>query len=207
MPPRKRRQAQQPSDHGHPSSNPNQPYNALPIEVLVSIFSQCNHDGVFNALCTCKAWYSATNSDSLWELLCLVHGWRCKQDPHDELETWKDAYQRHYESVCYDCFVPCERKTLSFAPLAVRLCQACSHGYAARQPGQRMIAKTQAKHQWCLSDSDLQPLPYCVESNPINPLFQSMHLYGLIDIRTAALAKFETVEAVEKERRRRLTRR
>lgn len=206
MPPRGRRRSQ-PSDqdqqHRYSFAN-NQPW-ALPTEVLITIFSLLEHDDLFNCLSICKAWHTARDADLLWAQQCLLHSWDLDQG--SEPETWQDAYKRHYKLSCSDCFTPCERKTLSFGPLVVRLCRACSRGYAERQPGQRLIPKTQAKQHWCLSDSDLQHVRYCIEPNPINPAFSSMHLYRITDIRSAALRKFGTVEAVDKERRRRLTRR
>lgn len=54
--------------------------------------------------------------------------------------------------------------------------------------------------------SDLTPLPRCVESNPVNPAFQPMHLHRRLDVRHAAIARWGSWERVAAEHRQRITR-
>ena len=52
----------------------------------------------------------------------------------------------------------------------------------------------------------LQGLHYAVDANPVSPSFPSMHLFRAADLRAAAVAKWGSWEAAQRERRRRLTR-
>lgn len=57
------------------------------------------------------------------------------------------------------------------------------------------------------SPAELAALPHCVEPNPVNLAFSPMHLYRRLDVRRAAVAKWGSWEGVQREYRRRLTRR
>lgn len=46
---------------------------------------------------------------------------------------------------------------------------------------------------------DLDPLPRCVEPNPIDPAFSPMRLYRRLDVRRVAITRWGSWEAVQAE--------
>lgn len=182
----------------------------LSPDLLVEIFACLGHDDLFQALQVCKVWAAAAAAPAadapgaLWHRRCLARGFGTAATP----SSWRDAYRTAYQAGCYECGGATPRRTMGFAPLAVRLCPPCWAACAeAPTPGQRLIPKTQAKQRWCMTDGALAALPHAVDSNPINPGFAAMHLYRVKDVREAAVRAFGSVEAVGRERRRRLARR
>lgn len=176
------------------------------------MFQRLELESLAQASQVCRAWRSASQAEEVWEALCRRHGWQKPGPGPSEggdapAPTWREAYKRTYEAACYDCSQPCTRTTLGFAPLVVRLCQSCGRGYDSPRPQQRLVCKTQAKRRFCLRDSDLAALRHAVEANPANPAFLPMHLYRRADVHAAAVARHGSAEAVEREYRRRLTRR
>jgi hypothetical protein len=180
----------------------------LTTNILCTIFGRLDHDTLFVAGSTCRAWHACqTSSENLWQTAFQCRGWT--RQSTETISTWREAYKQHYQTACYDCFKPCTRRTLSFAPLVLRLCQDCRLAYAeAPLPHQRLIPKTQAKQRWCLRDRDIASLPYAVDANPIDPAFAPMHLYRVCgDVRQTALSKFGSMQALEAERKKRANRR
>ena len=183
-------------------------FPTLPPHIIALILCHVDHDTLFGAFSVNRAWHSAMQvGDELWKKQCRRHGWKEKRGINDQ-SSWQATYRHRYEESCYDCFEPCQRQTLSFGPLRVRLCRTCHSMYAeAPLPHQRLIPKTVATSRWMLKNSDLVPLPFAIEPNPIDPLFSPMHLYRLTDIKRASIAKFGSMQEVNKAWHRRLTRR
>ena len=189
----------------------------LPPDVWPAVFQRLDLESLAQAAQVCRAWRRASQEEEVWEALCLRRGWQkpagsggqAEGAPDATAATWRDVCRRNYEAACYDCFQPCTRTTctLGFAPLVVRLCQACARGYESPRPQQRLVCKTQAKQRFCLKDSDLAPLRHAVEANPANPAFLPMHLYRQADVHAAAVARHGSADAAEREYRRRLARR
>ncbi|GAB4820118.1 hypothetical protein N2152v2_007164 [Parachlorella kessleri] len=119
---------------------------------------------------------------------------------------WQQLYRQRYQAACFECFQPCSRTTLSFAPLILRLHRACSEAKAAPRPHHRLISKTEAKFRYCLRDADLKGLRYALDCNPINPAFDAMQLFRRVDVMGAAVRRWGSLEAAATEHQRRLSR-
>ena len=91
--------------------------------------------------------------------------------------------------------------------LRLRLCEGCSRNYAeTNRPSQRLVTLSDAKYLYCLRDADVTPLPHALDTNPVNANFAPMKLYRKMDVMEAALGRWGTREAMQKEKRRRLLR-
>ena len=101
---------------------------------------------------------------------------------------------------CHDCGAPTRRKTVNTAPLVVRLCFDCARGYNHTRAAQRLQPKSSALFEWRLRPVDLEPLPYAIDVNSINPNFAPMRLFRWGDVRVAAVARWGA-ECVDAKRR------
>ena len=120
----------------------------------------------------------------------------------------QSIYRRLYEISCFDCFrlIAAPGRRLEIGTLKVSLCWECSLGYARPEPEQRLVTKTEAKATYCLRDSDLSGLVCAVDVNPVNPSFVPMNLYRKRDALVAAMHRWGSREAMERERYKRLLR-
>ena len=120
----------------------------------------------------------------------------------------QNTYKTLYGTVCSDCctVIPAPGRRLEIGTLKVSLCRECSLGYARPEPGQRLVTKTEAKAKYCLRDSDLSGLACAVDVNPVNPSFAPMNLYRKRDALVAAIQRWGSREAMERERHKRLLR-
>ena len=132
-------------------------------------------------------------------------------------------YRKLHSEACYDCFeLPGgggeSSSAFFYAPvdapmrttagqLRLRLCEGCSRNYAETDtPSQRLVTFSDAKYLYCLRDADVAPLPYALDTNPVHPSFAPMRLYRKMDVMEAALGRWGTREALQKEKQRRLLR-
>ena len=140
--------------------------------------------------------------------------------------TSRDVYKHLYGRSCYDCASFCHHLTrqvvtddgyfdpsfggvLSFmretgGALKMRLCKACSGGYAKSTPAQRLATGAAAKDFFLLRPADLSPLPHGIDTNPVDPGWAPMRLYRKVDVTEAALARWGDRASWEKERHKRL---
>ena len=140
--------------------------------------------------------------------------------------TSRDVYKHLYGRSCYDCASFCHHLTrqvvtddgyfdpsfggvLSFmretgGALKMRLCKACSGGYAKSTPAQRLATGAAAKDFFLLRPADLRPLPHGIDTNPVDPGWAPMRLYRKVDVTEAALARWGDRASWEKERHKRL---
>ena len=140
--------------------------------------------------------------------------------------TSRDVYKHLYGRSCYDCASFCNHLTrqvvtddgyfdpsfggvLSFmretgGALKMRLCKACSGGYAKSTPAQRLATGAAAKDFFLLRPADLSPLPHGIDTNPVDPGWAPMRLYRKVDVTEAALARWGDRASWEKERHKRL---
>mmetsp|Transcript_8868 Transcript_8868/g.37532 ORF Transcript_8868/g.37532 Transcript_8868/m.37532 type:complete len:331 (+) Transcript_8868:67-1059(+) len=142
--------------------------------------------------------------------------------------TSRDVYKHLYGRSCYDCASFCHhlwtgpRKVVNddgyFDPfgeipsfmretggaLKMRLCKACSGGYAKSTPAQRLATGAAAKDFFLLRPADLSPLPHGIDTNPVDPGWAPMRLYRKVDVTEAALARWGDRASWEKERHKRL---
>ncbi len=140
--------------------------------------------------------------------------------------TSRDVYKHLYGRSCYDCASFCHHLTRQvvtddgyFDPsfggvpsfmretggaLKMRLCKACSGGYAKSTPAQRLATGAAAKDFFLLRPADLRPLPHGIDTNPVDPGWAPMRLYRKVDVTEAALARWGDRASWEKERHKRL---
>jgi hypothetical protein len=140
--------------------------------------------------------------------------------------TSRDVYKHLYGRSCYDCASFCHHLTRQvvtddgyFDPsfggvpsfmretggaLKMRLCKACSGGYAKSTPAQRLATGAAAKDFFLLRPADLSPLPHGIDTNPVDPGWAPMRLYRKVDVTEAALARWGDRASWEKERHKRL---
>ena len=140
--------------------------------------------------------------------------------------TSRDVYKHLYGRSCYDCASSCHHLTRQvvtddgyFDPsfggvpsfmretggaLKMRLCKACSGGYAKSTPAQRLATGAAAKDFFLLRPADLRPLPHGIDTNPVDPGWAPMRLYRKVDVTEAALARWGDRASWEKERHKRL---
>ena len=86
----------------------------------------------------------------------------------------------------------------------MRLCKACSQGYAKTTPAQRLATGAAAKDFFLLRAADLQPLPHGIDTNPVDPGWAPMRLYRKADVTEAALTRWGDRASWERERHKRL---
>ena len=155
---------------------------------------------------------------------------RCAESrfPKTLADKWtsRDVYKHLYGRSCYDCASFCHHLTrqvvtddgyfdpsfggvLSFmretgGALKMRLCKACSGGYAKSTPAQRLATGAAAKDFFLLRPADLSPLPHGIDTNPVDPGWAPMRLYRKVDVTEAALARWGDRASWEKERHKRL---
>jgi hypothetical protein len=142
--------------------------------------------------------------------------------------TSRDVYKHLYGRSCYDCASFCHHLTSRLVPnddgdfdfdqfegapsfmretggaLKMRLCKACSGGYAKSTPAQRLATGAAAKDFFLLRPADLRPLPHGIDTNPVDPGWAPMRLYRKVDVTEAALARWGDRASWEKERHKRL---
>ena len=135
--------------------------------------------------------------------------------------TSRDVYKHLYGRSCYDCASFCSNRVTDdgyFDPferipefmretggaLKMRLCKACSQGYAKSTPAQRLATGAAAKDFFLLRPADLSPLPHGIDTNPVDPGWAPMRLYRKVDVTEAALARWGDRASWEKERHKRL---
>lgn len=142
--------------------------------------------------------------------------------------TSRDVYKHLYGRSCYDCASFCHHLTSKLVPdddgyfdfdlfggvpsfmretggaLKMRLCKACSGGYAKSTPAQRLATGAAAKDFFLLRPADLSPLPHGIDTNPVDPGWAPMRLYRKVDVTEAALARWGDRASWEKERHKRL---
>jgi hypothetical protein len=142
--------------------------------------------------------------------------------------TSRDVYKHLYGRSCYDCASFCHHLTSRLVPnddgdfdfdqfegapsfmretggaLKMRLCKACSGGYAKSTPAQRLATGAAAKDFFLLRPADLSPLPHGIDTNPVDPGWAPMRLYRKVDVTEAALARWGDRASWEKERHKRL---
>lgn len=141
--------------------------------------------------------------------------------------TSRDVYKHLYGRSCYDCASFCHPLTSQFVKdsddfffdqlggvpsfmretggaLKMRLCKACSGGYAKSTPAQRLATGAAAKDFFLLRPADLSPLPHGIDTNPVDPGWAPMRLYRKVDVTEAALARWGDRASWEKERHKRL---
>ncbi|KAI3430552.1 hypothetical protein D9Q98_005145 [Chlorella vulgaris] len=190
----------------------------LPADVLPAVLRHLSHDALFCALQLCKMWHaagSAAGPAALWEEHYHQRGWQQHhQQQHDgsgQLEAahtgqqqlqptdWRERYRQQYSLACYQCFQPTQRHTLAVGSLRLRLCRDCSSAAASPQDHHRLLSEAASKTFYCLKQTDLDPLPRCVEPNPIDPAFSPMRLYRRLDVRRVAITRWGSWEAVQAE--------
>ena len=142
------------------------------------------------------------------------------RDCHPMTREWssRDVYKGLYRQSCYDCaslFASDEKIDSSMVhvhgvtrttggALRMRLCKACSQGYAKTTPAQRLATGAAAKDFFLLRAADLQPLPHGIDTNPVDPGWAPMRLYRKADVTEAALTRWGDRASWEKERHKRL---
>ena len=135
---------------------------------------------------------------------------RKRETIHERYWSASNVYKRMYQNSCYDCGRlravaqkdclgeikwPSMRHT--GGALKVRLCSHCRAGYARSKPTQRLATGATAKDYYLLRQSDLAPLTYAIDTNPIDSSWVPMRLYRRSDLTQAALYRWGTREEWE----------